>query len=101
MRVIQLIEQCRLVFIRQLKRPIRDKIVLAVLMGCGLVATGAGIAKMVYTQKMGHDDDFIYVGVRLGIFSYDDRSGFLALSANSSIALSSPSSESLHAALLA
>jgi len=51
-------------------------------MGCGLVATGAGIAKMVYTQKMGSDTDFIYLGVRLGIFSYDDRSGLSALSAN-------------------
>jgi hypothetical protein len=62
----------RLVFIRQLKRPIRDKIVLAILMGCGLVATGAGIAKMVYTQKMAQGADFTYVGARLGIFSYDD-----------------------------
>jgi hypothetical protein len=41
-------------------------------MGCGLVATGAGIAKMVYTQKMAQGADFTYVGARLGIFSYDD-----------------------------
>jgi len=58
-----------LVFIRQLKRPRRDKIVLSVLMGCGLMATAAGIVKIVYTERVVHMGDFFYNSVRLGIFS--------------------------------
>jgi hypothetical protein len=58
-----------LVFIRQLKRSRRDKIVLALLMGCGLLATAAGIVKMFYTHRAAHIVDFFYEGVTLAIFS--------------------------------
>jgi hypothetical protein len=42
-------------------------------MGCGLVATAAGIVKMVYTHKAAHMMDFFYEGVTLEIFTYVNR----------------------------
>jgi hypothetical protein len=39
-------------------------------MGCGLVATAAGISKMVYTSRTAHLIDFFYDGVPVTIFTY-------------------------------
>jgi hypothetical protein len=58
-----------IVFIRQLNRPIRDKIVLAVLMGCGLLATAVAIAKMKFYQDNAYISDLFYQGVYVGIFT--------------------------------
>jgi hypothetical protein len=38
-------------------------------MGCGLLATAAGIVKMFYTHRAAHIVDFFYEGVTLAIFS--------------------------------
>ena len=57
-------------FIRQLQHPMRDKIVLGILMGCGLVATAAGILKMIYIHRTEHQVDLFYTGVDLAIYSY-------------------------------
>jgi hypothetical protein len=43
-------------------------------MGCGLLATAAGIVKMVYTHNAVHMIDFFYQGVKLTIFSCVERS---------------------------
>jgi hypothetical protein len=59
-----------IVFIRQLSRPLRDKIVLTVLMGCGLLATAVAILKMVCYQKNLYIVDLFYQGVYVGIFTY-------------------------------
>jgi hypothetical protein len=62
-----------LVFIRQLRRPLRDKIVLAMLMGCGLVATSAGIVKLWYTHRAAHETDIFYESMPLAIFTFVHR----------------------------
>jgi hypothetical protein len=59
-----------IVFIRQLNRPVRDKVVLSILMGCGLLATAVGIGKIVCYQRNAAIKDLFYQGVYVGIFTF-------------------------------
>jgi hypothetical protein len=51
----------RLSFIVQLKRPMRERVILAVLMALGLVASGAGIAKTVIYERFTKEIDYFYI----------------------------------------
>jgi hypothetical protein len=68
------------VFIRQLQRPMREKIVLGILMGCGLLATAAGITRMVFIKEMAYNIDLFYQGVYIGIFTYVQQPSLSVLS---------------------
>jgi hypothetical protein len=45
-----------IVFLRKLRRPLSEKITISILMGLGLTASGAAIAKLVYSRRV-HDFD--------------------------------------------
>jgi hypothetical protein len=49
-----------LTFIRQLKRPRREKIVLAILMGLGLLASAASVMRLIVTSFYVSDTDPLY-----------------------------------------
>jgi hypothetical protein len=49
-----------LTFIRQLKRPRREKIVLGILMAMGLVASAASIMRLIVTSFYVSDSDPLY-----------------------------------------
>jgi len=56
-----------LTFLRNMRRPIRDRIVIGVLLSLGLVATGASIAKTMVVQDFGKKDGIDPVGDGLAI----------------------------------
>lgn len=55
-------------FIRHIKRPLREKIVLSCLMGAGLVAMIAGIVKTTAYSDISKDVDFFYKLATIGIW---------------------------------
>jgi hypothetical protein len=50
----------RITFIRQLRRPLREKIVLGVLMGFGLFTGVASVLKTYYIQEFTNSVDYFY-----------------------------------------
>lgn len=68
-------------FIRQLNRPLREKIVLCFLMGLGFVASAASVAKMVQIKNLGKKEDSLWVTVDIVIFSIvEEQLGIIAAS---------------------
>ncbi|PVI01940.1 hypothetical protein DM02DRAFT_486339, partial [Periconia macrospinosa] len=66
-------------FIRQLHRPLREKIILCFLMGLGLVASGAGIAKTVLLKKYRNKPDLLWVTMDFVILSFlEQQLGIIA-----------------------
>jgi hypothetical protein len=55
-------------FIRQLKRPLREKIVLGVLMGFGLFTGVAATLKTYYIKEFGTSADYFYHQTKLSIW---------------------------------
>ncbi|KAK0654765.1 hypothetical protein B0T16DRAFT_319129 [Cercophora newfieldiana] len=60
-----------LAFLRNLRRPVRDRIVIGVLLSLGLVATGASIAKTVAVQSFGKQgkDDPVGDGLAIALWA--------------------------------
>jgi hypothetical protein len=59
-----------LIFISKINRPLREKVVLAVLMALGLLAAGCGIAKLVLIKPATLSADPNWRSVPLAIWSY-------------------------------
>ena len=59
-----------LLFIRKINRPLREKVVLAVLMALGLVASACGVAKLALIKPIMTSDDPNWQSVPLAIWSY-------------------------------
>jgi hypothetical protein len=58
-----------LAFIRKINRPLRERVVLAVLMGLGLFVGACGVAKMVMMKATLFSKDPIFDGTTLGILA--------------------------------
>jgi hypothetical protein len=50
----------RITFIRHIRRPLWEKIILAFLMGAGLIAIAAGIVKTILMDEVTANADFFY-----------------------------------------
>jgi hypothetical protein len=61
------------IFIRKINRPLREKVVLALLMALGLLATACGIAKLVLLKPTMMSEDPNWEGVPLAIWSYAEE----------------------------
>ncbi|KAF2399305.1 hypothetical protein EJ06DRAFT_522802 [Trichodelitschia bisporula] len=61
-----------LFFIRQLNRPLREKIVLALLMALGLLAAACSIVKAVLLKKLLNSADPLWDGEAIGIWTYSE-----------------------------
>ena len=59
-----------LTFIYKINRPIRERLVLAVLMGLGIIATGCGIAKLASVKVVMNSKDPFWESADLGIWGY-------------------------------
>ncbi|KAF2181532.1 hypothetical protein K469DRAFT_588865 [Zopfia rhizophila CBS 207.26] len=57
-------------FIRKINRPMREKIVLCILMRLSLVATSASIAKTMCIKNFGKTGDTLWVGIDIAILSF-------------------------------
>jgi hypothetical protein len=60
----------RISFIRHIKRPLREKIILAALMAAGLLAMGIGIVKTILLGEITTVVDFFYKLSILAIWMY-------------------------------
>jgi hypothetical protein len=60
----------RITFIRQLNRPLREKIVLGVLMGFGLFTGVAAVVKTAYIKEFTESVDYFYEVSSLSIWTY-------------------------------
>jgi hypothetical protein len=68
-------------FIRQLNRPLRDKITLCFLMGLGLVASAAGVAKTLQARNYHKTDDLLWTTTDFAIWSFvEQQLGIIAAS---------------------
>ena len=85
-----------LTFLRNMTRPIRDRIVIGVLLSLGLVATGASIAKTVVVQSFGKEGEVDPVGSGLAIALWAAVEEQLALIAACIPCLKAPFQRVLH-----
>lgn len=68
-------------FIRQLNRPLREKIVVCFLMGLGLVGSVASIIKTVQLNHFGTMNDSLWIGFNLAIWSFlEQQLGIITIS---------------------
>jgi len=68
-------------FIRQLNRPLRDKIILCFVMGLGLVASAAGIIKTVQAKNYSRMNDSLWATTDFAIWSFmEQQLGIIAAS---------------------
>jgi hypothetical protein len=65
-------------FIRQLNRPLRDKIVLGVLMGFGFFTGIAAVVKTAYVRQFSLSADIFYELSSLSIWTYVSSTPFPA-----------------------
>jgi hypothetical protein len=69
-------------FIRQLNRPLREKIVLSVLMGFGLFTGISAVIKTTYVREFNASSDYFYEVSSLSIWTYVSSTPFPAPSLN-------------------
>ncbi|KAF2180004.1 hypothetical protein K469DRAFT_593422 [Zopfia rhizophila CBS 207.26] len=66
-------------FLTKIHRPLREKIIIGILMALGLVASGASIAKTVAVGQFGISKDNMYNSVQIGMWScLEEQIGFIA-----------------------
>lgn len=82
-----------LTFIIQIKRPLREKIVVSLLMALGILASASSIVKLTLAKKYGRNRDRLYDGVDLAMWSIIE--GEVAIIAACVPCLKSPSEKVL------
>ncbi|KAF2196988.1 hypothetical protein GQ43DRAFT_382052 [Delitschia confertaspora ATCC 74209] len=66
-------------FLRKVQRPLRERIIIGILMALGLFASGASIAKVVAATKFGATGDGTAEGINVGMWScLEELVGFIA-----------------------
>ncbi|KAF2186392.1 hypothetical protein K469DRAFT_573323 [Zopfia rhizophila CBS 207.26] len=66
-------------FLRKVQRPLRERIIIGILMGLGIFASVASIIKAVYATDFGNTDDPNKEGIAVGMWScIEEQVGFIA-----------------------